>query len=130
MIAFRRSKQLLMSNIRLISSTVEVPDLNTMCKNVLDRYQWHRETNTFISGTAVVNDEDIQSVVVESRELLEKSGRTDTMAIESFALENLIAMHRIKTGKREVTGMTFVCIHNAGRSQISAAWARHLSGGK
>lgn len=29
----------------------------------------------------------------------------------------------------EVPSVMFVCVHNAGRSQMGAAWTRHLSGG-
>jgi arsenate reductase len=34
------------------------------------------------------------------------------------------------SGLPDVPGVLFVCVHNAGRSQMAAGWLRHLAGGR
>ncbi len=48
---------------------------------------------------------------------------------ERFARDRLRAMKRIETPPPSlVPSILFLCVHNAGRSQMAAGWARHLAG--
>lgn len=48
--------------------------------------------------------------------------------IEAFLADRVLALQRIAVQAPEPPSMIFVCVHNAGRSQMSAGWARHLAG--
>jgi arsenate reductase len=48
---------------------------------------------------------------------------------EKFAKERLNALARLEsTVPAAVPGVLFLCVHNAGRSQMAAGWLRHLAG--
>jgi arsenate reductase (thioredoxin) len=48
---------------------------------------------------------------------------------ERFARQRLTALARLDDSfPRAVPGVLFLCVHNAGRSQIAAGWMRHLAG--
>jgi len=76
--------------------------------------------------------ETIERFMAESQDSLE-SRATITMwlpmLIERFARDRLRALARVEglvTDQRPA--VLFLCVHNAGRSQIAAGWLRHLSG--
>ncbi|MFH2073238.1 MAG: arsenate reductase ArsC, partial [Actinomycetota bacterium] len=77
--------------------------------------------------------ETIQRFVGESQDLLEARSRITTwlpILIERFARDRLRALARVEgaaAGGRP--GVLFLCVHNAGRSQMAAGWLRHLAGG-
>ncbi|GMA38953.1 three-helix bundle dimerization domain-containing protein [Mobilicoccus caccae] len=51
--------------------------------------------------------------------------------VERFAKEQLVARAQAEGRQaKPLPELLFVCVHNAGRSQIAAALARHLSGGR
>jgi arsenate reductase len=48
---------------------------------------------------------------------------------EKFAKERLNALARLESSVPDaVPGVLFLCVHNAGRSQMAAGWLRHLAG--
>ena len=48
--------------------------------------------------------------------------------VEEFLGDRLRALERLDQNTGTLPSMIFVCVHNAGRSQMSAGWARHLAG--
>ncbi len=54
---------------------------------------------------------------------------TDVTPItERFNRDRLRALARLEVGIPDKPGVLFLCIHNAGRSQMAAGWLRHLAG--
>ena len=48
---------------------------------------------------------------------------------EKFARERLRALGKVEGSlPSDVPGVLFLCVHNAGRSQMAAGWLRHLAG--
>jgi len=76
--------------------------------------------------------ETIERFVVDSLEvLLPKSTVTAYLPVltEKFARERLRALARLDESVPITTpGVLFLCVHNAGRSQMAAGWLRHLAG--
>lgn len=65
----------------------------------------------------------------DSAFLLCNIGLEDQQCAERFAQERLLAMAKSRTTKElQKPAVLFLCGHNAGRSQMAAAWARHLGG--
>jgi protein-tyrosine-phosphatase len=80
---------------------------------------------------AVFAGPDIVRMVDESLDLLEgiRSGSITPHEVEVFTRRRLVAQGRIEgTLYARVPSVIFVCVHNAGRSQMSAGWAGHLAG--
>ena len=51
------------------------------------------------------------------------------MLVEKFARDRLRAIGRVDGSlPSAVPGVLFLCVHNAGRSQMAAGWLRHLAG--
>ena len=76
--------------------------------------------------------ETIERCIADSQERLESRARLATslpILIERFARDRLRALARVdgKTS-RDKPAIVFLCVHNAGRSQMAAGWARHLAG--
>jgi protein-tyrosine-phosphatase len=76
--------------------------------------------------------ETIERFITESQEDLESRARITTwmpVLIERFARERLRALARLEGLVVDTRPMVlFLCVHNAGRSQMAAGWLRHLSG--
>jgi arsenate reductase (thioredoxin) len=47
---------------------------------------------------------------------------------ERFARERLRALAKVESRGHATPGVLFLCVHNAGRSQMAAGWLRHLAG--
>jgi arsenate reductase len=76
--------------------------------------------------------ETIERFITESREVLEGQARVTTwlpILIERFARDRLRALAKVE-GKLVDTrpSVLFLCVQNAGRSQMAAGWLRHLAG--
>ena len=76
----------------------------------------------------------IAQAVTDARARLEPTATVTTylpVLVGRFAREQLTAAGQVD-GKlaHPVPELLFVCVHNAGRSQIAAALAQHLSGGR
>ena len=48
--------------------------------------------------------------------------------IERFTRDRLRALERLEVGSLDKPAVLFLCVHNAGRSQMAAGWLRHLAG--
>lgn len=82
----------------------------------------------------LVTDDDIESVLESSRDLLTRAGgsRDDLPErIGTFARQRL---HAIGADRRpssaEIPIVLFLCVHNAGRSQMALGWFEHLAAGR
>ena len=74
---------------------------------------------------------DIERMTAGSLDLLEeiRSGPIRVEEVEQFTRDRLRAQGRVEgTLLAGIPSVIFVCVHNAGRSQMSAGWARHLGG--
>ena len=49
---------------------------------------------------------------------------------ERFARQRLQALSRLDHDAGAVPAVLFLCVHNAGRSQMALGWFRHLAGGR
>jgi protein-tyrosine-phosphatase len=79
----------------------------------------------------VFGPSDIERMTDESLGFLEeiRSGSIAPREVEFFTRSRLWAQGRVEgTLFARVPSVIFVCVHNAGRSQMSAGWARHLAG--
>ena len=76
--------------------------------------------------------ETIERFVVDSLDRLLPTAKIATylpVLAEKFAKERLDALARLEgTLPAAVPGVLFMCVHNAGRSQMAAGWLRHLAG--
>lgn len=82
----------------------------------------------------VIAKETVIEAVEAARAALEPSATVTQylpLLVTRFARENLIAAEQA-AGRiaKEVPELLFVCVHNAGRSQMAAALATHLAPGK
>ena len=50
------------------------------------------------------------------------------LLVERFTRDRLRALERLEVGGLDRPAVLFLCVHNAGRSQIAAGWLRHLAG--
>ncbi len=79
-----------------------------------------------------LNTETIERFMNESLDRLSTSAQITTwlpLLAERFARERLRAVVRLEAGATVTTpAVLFLCIHNAGRSQMAAGWLRHLAG--
>lgn len=79
-----------------------------------------------------LNTETIERFMSESIEMLEPRATT-TMWIpllaERFTRQRLRALLRLESNATDLApSVLFLCVHNAGRSQMAAGWMRHLAG--
>jgi protein-tyrosine-phosphatase len=82
------------------------------------------------SGT--LGPETVERFVLDSVNRLTPTARVTTylpVLAEKFAKERLRALGRLDGSiPALVPSVLFMCVHNAGRSQMAAAWLRHLAG--
>jgi len=82
------------------------------------------------SGT--FGPETIERFVVDSLDQLVPTATVTTylpILAEKFAKERLKALGKVEGSlPTDVPGVLFLCVHNAGRSQMAAGWLRHLAG--
>jgi protein-tyrosine-phosphatase len=76
--------------------------------------------------------ETIERFVVDSLDKLVPTARITTflpVLAERFTRERLRALGKLDGSlPSAVPGVLFLCVHNAGRSQMAAGWLRHLAG--
>ena len=81
-----------------------------------------------------LNTETIERFMTDSLERLMEKATTTTWIVllaERFARGRLRAVVRLQTSPTLLNpSVLFLCVHNAGRSQIAAAFMRMLSGGR
>lgn len=80
----------------------------------------------------VLNAETIERFITDSVDvLLGRAQHTKWIPLlaERFARDRLKALVRLEQPDRFTNpSVLFLCVHNAGRSQMAAGWARHLGG--
>ena len=78
------------------------------------------------------NTETVERFMKDSLDmLLAKAKQTLWVPLlaERLARDRLRALRRIEAAPRTtIPSILFLCVHNAGRSQMAAGWARHLGG--
>jgi protein-tyrosine-phosphatase len=75
--------------------------------------------------------ETIERYLLDSQAKLENRATVANwlpVLIERFARDRLKALQRLEVGTLDKPAVLFLCVHNAGRSQMAAGWLRKLSG--
>lgn len=79
-----------------------------------------------------LNTETIERFMNESLDTLVQRAHTSTwvpLLAERFARDRLRALVRLESDATTLNpSVLFLCVHNAGRSQMAAGWMRHLGG--
>ncbi len=82
--------------------------------------------------TGRMNVETIERFIAESLELILPRARIRTwvpVLVEKLTNDRLRAMVRLEADRTDLNpSVLFLCVHNAGRSQMAAGWTRHLAG--
>jgi arsenate reductase (thioredoxin) len=76
------------------------------------------------------NRETIERYMVDSQELLHSRAKFTQwlpLLIERLTRDRLRALERLGLGAAAKPAVLFLCVHNAGRSQMGAGWLRHLA---
>ena len=79
----------------------------------------------------VFDDETIERFLVDSYERLAATSKNKSFLsifAEKFARERLGALAKVETTIEGKPGVLFLCVHNAGRSQMAAGWLRKIAG--
>jgi arsenate reductase (thioredoxin) len=85
------------------------------------RHQFHGTFNT----------ETIERYMLDSQELLHSKAKFTQwlpLLIERLTRDRLRALERLELGAAAKPAVLFLCVHNAGRSQMGAGWLRRLAG--
>ena len=81
-----------------------------------------------------LNSETIERYMNDSLDYLVARANTSTwipLLAERFARDRLRALVRLESDAEVLKpSVLFLCVHNAGRSQMAAGWMRHLAGDK
>jgi protein-tyrosine-phosphatase len=75
--------------------------------------------------------ETVERFIADSLdELVPRASVTSFLPLltERFARDRLRALARVEGHGDGTPGVLFMCVHNAGRSQMAAGWMRHLAG--
>ena len=75
--------------------------------------------------------ETVERFVADSLEQLAPTATVTNflpLLSERFARERLRALAKVEGADSSTPGVLFLCVHNAGRSQMAAGWLRHLAG--
>lgn len=79
-----------------------------------------------------LNTETIERFMNDSLDALTERAKTSTwipLLAERFARDRLRAQVRLESDETSLSpSILFLCVHNAGRSQMAAGWARKLAG--
>lgn len=77
------------------------------------------------------NAETIERYMLDSQELLHSQAKFTLwlpLLIERLTRDRLRALQRLELGADAKPAVLFLCVHNAGRSQVGAGWLRRLAG--
>jgi arsenate reductase (thioredoxin) len=100
----------------------------------LDQQQLVRSLSARLQGefSGTFGPETVERFVVDSVEQLLPTAKITTFVPvmgERFARERLRALGKVDGSlPSAVPGVLFLCVHNAGRSQMAAGWLRQLAG--
>ena len=82
--------------------------------------------------SGIVGPETVERLLADSFERLMSEARSRDFVLllaERFARERLRSVARVaEASDGGVTTVVFLCVHNAGRSQMAAGWLAHLAG--
>lgn len=81
----------------------------------------------------IFNVETIERYMNDSVDRLGASAKVTTwlpLLVERFTRDRLRALARLEVGDQDRPAVLFLCVHNAGRSQMAAGWLRHLAAGR
>jgi arsenate reductase (thioredoxin) len=82
--------------------------------------------------TGTFGRETVERFIADSLEQLMPTATVTTflpLLTERFTRERLNALAKVEGSMSSSTpGVLFLCVHNAGRSQMAAGWLRHLAG--
>jgi protein-tyrosine-phosphatase len=98
-------------------------ELRPLIRSVAERLQ--------IEFHGVFAEETIQRFMADSYASLSGARVTGfiPLFVERYTRQRLRALARVEGRSTETTPMiVFLCVHNAGRSQMAAGWAQHLGG--
>jgi protein-tyrosine-phosphatase len=101
----------------------------------LDQQQMIRtaRANVAIEFAGIFGPETIERFIVDSLDRLVETAKVTAflpLFTEKFTRERLRAVARLENpDPTAVPSVLFLCVHNAGRSQMAAGWLRHLGGG-
>ncbi len=79
----------------------------------------------------VFNRETIERYITDSHDKLGSGAKVRMwmpLLVERFTRDRLRALARLELGALGRPAVLFLCVHNAGRSQMAAGWLRHLAG--
>jgi protein-tyrosine-phosphatase len=90
----------------------------------------HAADRLAVSFAGVFNRETVERALIESARLLSGSSVPDYVPLfaERFTRERLGARAHSEGKLAAVPGVLFLCVHNAGRSQMAAGWLKKLAG--
>jgi arsenate reductase (thioredoxin) len=81
-----------------------------------------------------MNIETIERFMAESLEIIVPGARIRTwvpVLVERLTNDRLRALVRLESDRTDLgPSVLFLCVHNAGRSQMAAGWMRHLAGNR
>lgn len=98
-------------------------ELRPLIRSVADRLR--------IEFSGIFAEETIQRFIGDSYASLSGAKLTGfiPLFVERYTRQRLRALARVEGKSTSTTPMVvFLCVHNAGRSQIAAGWAQHLAG--
>ena len=79
-----------------------------------------------------LNVETIERFIAESLDLILPNAKIRTFVpvlVERLTNDRLRALVRLESDRTDLNpSVLFLCVHNAGRSQMAAGWMRHLAG--
>ena len=105
------------------------PQVKLTTEQILLIKQAAHRLKTKFEGT--FNAETIERYITDSQTQLESRAKFATwlpVLIERFTHDRLVALARLEVGTLDRPGVLFLCVHNAGRSQMAAGYLRHLAG--
>ena len=91
----------------------------------------HVATHLHSKFHGVFGKETIEAFVLESYDQLAKNAKVTkwlTLGAEKFALQRLEALMQSQDrSTNKIPAVLFLCVHNAGRSQMALGWFNHLA---
>jgi protein-tyrosine-phosphatase len=110
-------------------TTMEQPGITLTPEQQLLIKQAARRLQDQFAGT--FSAETIERYILDSQAKLERSSRVAAwlpVLVERFTRDRLRALARLEVGTLDKPAVLFLCVHNAGRSQMAAGFLRHLAG--
>lgn len=105
------------------------PQVKLTTEQILLIKQAAQRLKTKFEGT--FNAETIERYITDSQTRLESRAKFATwlpVLIERFTHDRLLALARLEVGTLDRPGVLFLCVHNAGRSQMAAGYLRKMAG--